>query len=219
MNRLYIFIIILFFSCSQTKNLTLDEIVGEYKWTALASYDIIGSLVISSDYSFNYKWQVGLLSGNTTGKWKLNGDQLILNSDKQPTSQDYLIQKKEFNKTDSIVIMLTDLYNDTIAFAICTLKTRSSIIVEKQTTFDGKVSFKHQNSDSIIISYPGYKTAKIPIDTNLSYFHVNLIESTDFYKYFTHQILTYKNKTLIGTFKTNDNEHEKREFNKVKNAP
>ena len=72
-------LVILISSCSFFKQ---ERIYGEYRWSSF--FDVGATITINKDNSFVYDWQQGLLWGTTEGEWKLEGNNLILNSKKQP---------------------------------------------------------------------------------------------------------------------------------------
>lgn len=202
-----------FLACGQT-NLNNDE---TFVWTE--TYGLGGILHLKKDMTFKYAWHTGLLEGVTLGTWTTYNDSIILNSEKQPSEHDFQIQRQEFKSSDSLTILLTDLYNNNLAFAECLMISESTESNKISTDIHGYLTFKKEFTDSLIIKYPGYRTVKLAINSTNSFLHLNLIETIDFYKYFTNQTLMRNAKGLYGEFRDYSGEIERRQFNKIKNAP
>jgi hypothetical protein len=74
---------VVFCSCSGMKELDVNAIYGKYCW--LSSWGDGGKyLSLQHDNTFIYNWCIGLACGSTSGHWRVEKNNLILNSEFQP---------------------------------------------------------------------------------------------------------------------------------------
>ena len=89
--------LLVFLSCSSTKNLTDKNIIGKYR---VKSYsEGYSTIDLKEDNRFEYIWKtIGLIGGTTYGTWERDGNKIILNSDFQ---KDYEIIRTD-NKNQTL---------------------------------------------------------------------------------------------------------------------
>ena len=201
-NKRYVFIIALLFllSCSSNRILTTSEIVGSYH---VGDYFELNKYIdLFDDSSFEYRWQMGLLYGKTTGMWKLEGKRIILNSDKQPLekgAKKYEISSIEREPSDSLRVGVFDLNNQPISFAHIILKLDSKIVTGKVLNIEGTAVIAKQKVDEILISAMFLEPISHSLDSTVSFIEFKLYEYPDkYYQFFTNEVWKYKKGRLYA---------------------
>jgi hypothetical protein len=64
----------------------MSDLVGTYYWEGF--YGVCSDIVLCKDSTFIYSWRQGLAGGTTTGRWFVDRNILILNSDFQPEDEE-----------------------------------------------------------------------------------------------------------------------------------
>ena len=192
-------------SCSTTKNLTENKILGTYHWTGI--YGVGASIELKKDGVFEYNWVTGLINGTTIGTWTLEGRKIKLNSEFQPDTnlnQDFEIISTEKSDTGLLTLKVLDSNGSPVYFARCFLEHNNKVIESSTTDLNGFAKLNKLDSDSLKIQFIGYKTVKIKYDKTVSHYEIKMKEIHDYYEYFTDKVLIYKNKRLYDkTIKKN----------------
>ncbi len=201
-NIRYVFIIALLFllSCSSNRILTTSEIVGSYYMGD--HFEINKHIKFFEDSTFEYHWQMGLLFGETIGRWKLDGEKIILNSNKQPLekgAKKYEVSRLERETSDSLRVGVFYMNNEPIPFANIVLKLDSMPISGKVSTKDGTVAFAKQDVDEVLISTFYFDLISQTLDSTVSFIEFKLYEAPDeYYQYFTNEVWNYKRGRLYA---------------------
>lgn len=185
--------------------------VGEYQW--LGTYGIRSTLEIKADNSFEYYWQVGLVWGKTFGTWKIEGRKIILNSERQQeieTAVSYEVIRKISNLADSISIKIECQDNRPLPFACCVFKTDTITLIKTFTNLQGEAKLPILEADSLIVTYPGYKTILHQIDNSITCYEFKM-KDCNTYKYFTNEIWIYRKDKLYSS-KINSSKYFNKSF-------
>ncbi len=211
-NIIYILILIILTSCS---SYTFKSVTGNYQ--TKGGFEWGSMMDLKEDSNFTYKWRVGLFSGETTGKWLIEGNNLILNSDLQPqlsTLPKYRLIIEANNNADKITFDL--LWPDTVEAlhgAVGFLFYNGDTIDSQVSDIEGRMVFKKQLLDSIKISFIGFKEI-ILTNINSDYYKiVTLWDDDEMYEFFTNEIWKIRGDYLIDK-SVNDYYYEKR-FHKI----
>lgn len=177
-------------TCSISKN--LNNLHGRYEWVSIR--DVGADLRINPDNTFDYNWQYGLSSGITKGKWEIKNNQLILNSERQPTENAHTLISNIPNKIDSFEILVKNKkYGESMPLAICCLM-KDTIILEAVVADEMGLCQLNRNNqaENIKIQYVGYHSPIIELSKLESpSFIIELVEES-FYEYFTNHTLKIK---------------------------
>jgi hypothetical protein len=208
---------LIFISCSSTKNLTREQIIGRYQWNGV--YGVISTIKLKADQSFEYNWQIGLIGGTTFGTWEREGSKIILNSELQPFEngiETFEIIKAERKNSDFLSVKIIGPDNESVPFAACVLKQDTTTLKGVSTDFQGETKLPKLEADSLIISFVGYKTIRHKIDQSISTYVFKMEEGNDFYEYFTNETWTYKNGRLYDPSIKKDKYVKKDYYEKIK---
>lgn len=187
----------IFVSCSTTKNLTTEQIIGKYQWNGI--YGAESTIELKADQTFKYNWQTGLIGGTTFGTWEREGAKIILNSELQPSEngiQKFEITNTGSKKSDLLSIKVVGPGNESVPFATCVLKNDTTTLKEASTDLQGEAELPGLEADSLIISFVGYKTIRYKLDSSISTLVFKMEEGNEYYEYFTNETWTYKNERL-----------------------
>ncbi len=174
-----------------------NNIVGKYcrevKHCCIPSFYI----EIFPDSTFNY-WTGRNGKIEAKGYWRLEKNELILNSEKQPEykNDDYIIQKILATSDTQTLIHVNDEFGDPAPWVKCVGYFNGKPI-QKFTNLYGNLAFDFNPLEKIEITFPGYKTAFFE-NKNLSRndYIFTLKEEDDFYPYFTNETLIVKRNRL-----------------------
>lgn len=184
-------------SCSTTKNLTENKLIGTYHWKGI--YGVGASIQLKKDGVFEYIWVTGLINGTTIGIWTLEGRKIKLNSEFQPDTdlnKDFEIIKTEQSGTNLLTLKVFDTDNSPIYFANCFLEYNYKVIESSTTDLNGFAKLNKMDSDSLTIQFIGYKRVKIKYDKTVSHYEIQMKEVNDCYEYFTDKVFLFKNDIL-----------------------
>ncbi len=183
-----IILIILFFSCKSIK-IEKEEIIGKHQYHGI--YGVASNITLKEDNTFTYHWQTGLIGGTTNGNWELNGNKLILNSDKQPVKEeDFKIRERDETNLNQFEIKIIDEKEKYELVAVsCLLMNDTTFIKGKSTDVNGNCILPFDEiSNKLQISYLGYRPVEIPINQLTSNsFIIEIKEERDYYRYFTNR--------------------------------
>jgi hypothetical protein len=187
-------------SCSR-KNYTMKDISGRY---SKSDFELYWGLNLNTDSTFQYNWQGGLMFGKTHGKWRLEKNKIILNSEFQPTKEK---QKKSFlrnaslsGNSNSLYLKILDESLDVIPFASCNISFENKEIIGKTADLDGFCMLEWKKGMTLKITGIGYVPIQIVIPDSANYLEFVLVASNDlvFYKYFTdYKVKILKNCDLL----------------------
>ncbi|WP_075590029.1 hypothetical protein [Labilibacter marinus] len=214
----YILVFSILFSCSITKDLKTENIFGKYKWYGV--YGVLSTIELNEDLTFDYNWHAGLMFGTTKGTWKIEGNKIILNSERQPSVDriyDYETIEAKRKEFDSISIKVVCPENTNLHYAVCTLKDDSLTLVEAFTDFQGETKLPNLNqADSLIIKFIGFKTIRHKMDGLVSSYMFKMKEEYDSYEYFTNECWTYKREQLFDPSIKKDKDAKMNYYEKIK---
>ena len=204
----------IFTSCSMYKK---NNISGFYR--TKAGYEWGSSIYLNIDSTFSYKWQVGLLLGETRGIWSIKNDSLILNSDLQPqedtTPDYYLIDRRIMDSGEIVFELFFPDTTETLLGATGLLFKNNDTIARALSDIDGKMLFARQVFDSIKIHYLGIKSINI-VDKDYDNYKIVAVEDSSIYiyEYFTDEKWEILRDTLIDN--TENEYYYEKIFYKVK---
>ena len=182
----YLILLILFFSCKSVK-IEKKEIIGKYQFHGV--YGIASNITLEKNNRFIYHWQTGLIGGTTNGNWKLNGNKLILISDRQPVKgEDFKIKERDKTNLNQFEIKIIDEKEKYELVAVsCILMNDTTFIKGKNTDINGNCILPFdESSNKLKISYLGYRQVEIPINQLASNsFILEIKEERDYHRYFT----------------------------------
>jgi hypothetical protein len=206
-------------SCSATKNLTENKMLGTYHWTGI--YGVGASIELKKDGVFEYNWVTGLINGTTIGTWTLEGRKIKLNSEFQPDSdlnKDFEIIWTEKSDTDLLTLKVLDSNGSPVCFASCFLEHNNKVIESSTTDLNGFAKLNKIDSDSLVIRYIGYKTVKIKYDKTVTHYEIKMKEINNYYEYFTEKVLIFKNDRLYDRTIKTDKYVRKNYYERQKNV-
>lgn len=214
--------LIILMSCSTSKNLTEDDILGKYVWLEFEGWP--RSFELKKEGVFEYIWVTGVKRGTTIGTWTMEGSIIKLNSEMQPQMnfENYFdILDMEHGITDSLTLEVLDFHNNPICFAQCILLKDKVILERTSTNINGIAKLSKVNSDILIIRYNVYETIRIKVDSNVSKYLLRM-KDKDCYQYFTDKEMIYRKKRLYDPYiktgkhiKKNYYEREENESSKM----
>jgi hypothetical protein len=204
----------MFTSCSRY---TIESVSNTY--STKGGFEWGSRIELKNDSTFTYEWQVGLVMGRTSGKWFIDRNKLILNSDFQPqqdTIPNYRLITRRNASTNEIILDLLKPKNKQPLFGAYGLMYYNGDIIDQQTSYNnGRLVFKKQLSDSILIIFPSQNLKEIVLkNINPGYYKIETIEKSIYnheYEFFTNEIWKIRNKYLIDKTK-NKYYYEKRFF-------
>jgi hypothetical protein len=164
------------------------------------------SINLKPDSNFIYDWQIGGLFGHETGKWNLNGNNLILNSDFHPsidTTPKFYLLDKQTNNTFKIQFLL--YYPNTVDALIGAnglMFFNADTIFKSVSDINGLLTFPKHEYDSIKILFIGLKDILIPY-SSYDYFKITSVDfPVDYmYEYFEDEFWKIRGTHLIDKSK------------------
>ena len=157
---IYILFFLLLLGCKTIIITDNNAINGCYRFNDIG-YNAF--LTINKDSTFTYKWNSGLISGKTTGKYIVKNKKIEFNSDKNfYNDSTYSICNRKIDKTDSLLsIKVYD--QDTALLPYCGIIIKDSLFhYSRLTGSDGMASILFKNIDTLIIESIGFKTVELP---------------------------------------------------------
>lgn len=199
--------LLVFVSCSSTKNLTDKDLIGKYRFEF--DYWVYSTIDLKEDNTFEYEWIAGLTGGTTYGTWKRERNKIILNSElKKP--KDYEIIRADNKESDSITIKIVFYMGDIeLVGANCLLELNNKIVETTSTNFDGIAVLPKVEADSLEVSFAGLKTIRHKLDKNQTYYEFRMKDDF-FYENFKNDIWIFKSGKLYNS--------EKNKYLKVPNT-
>jgi len=188
------------------------------KYYTKGGFEWGSSIWIKEDSTFSYKWQLGLIFGQTDGKWDIKMNKLILNSDLQPLmfpKPDFYILNCNNKNLDKITINL--LWTDTtggLIGAYGEMFYGGKRIDEQISDENGLIMFKKQDFDSIRVSFIGLKNVVLT-NFNNDYYKILTTSVNEMYEYFTDETWKIRGSSLID--KTENKYYYEKKFRKIKN--
>lgn len=207
--------LLILMSCSTTKNLTENKLIGTYHWKGI--YGVGASIELKKDGVFEYNWVTGLINGTSIGTWTVEGRKLILNSDLQPDT-DFEIIRVEQRDTSLLTLKVLDSNDIPLYHANCFLEHNDKVIESSSTDLNGFAELNKVDSDSLTIQFIGYKTVKVKYDKTVSHYEIKMKEINDYYEYFTDKVLIFKNNRLYDLTIETDKYVIKNYFKRQKNV-
>ena len=214
MKQIFKILIILFLTSCTAHN--FQTVSGHYR--TKGGFEWGSSIILKPDSNFVYDWQTGLIYGHETGKWNLEGNKIILDSDFRPkqdtTSNFHLIDKK---MTESSNIEFQLYFPDSTQALIGAdglMFYGTDTIFNSFSNVNGIMTFPKQEHDSIKITFIGFKDIVIP-KSKCDYFKIATVDVLldNMYEYFDNEVWKIRGKHLIDTSK---NEHYyERKFYKI----
>ena len=178
--------IVIICSCSGIKELDINTIYGKYRW--ISSYGDGGnSIYLKPDNTFIYNWRIGLCFGTTLGHWRVEKNNLILNSEFQPGMVYVEFCPNEESGTEYNIKLLALDTGEPLYFGCCKLMENSIVIEETYANEDGvcKLAVK-QSADMLRFEYVGFESADLPLNgLRTNTITVKLKENG--YEYFTEE--------------------------------
>lgn len=201
----------MFFLLTSCKSVKFDSVTGNYR--TKGGFEWGSHISLNRDSTFIYKWQSGLIYGETIGKWKLEVNNVVLNSDLQPpkdTPTNFNILDKRFTNSSDIVFDLFFPDSTTVLAAATGLMFHNGDTIRNIISdLNGNMRFPKQENDSIKILFIGLKDILISDSVN-DYFKIATIDYLDnMVEYFTNEPWRVRGNHLIDKSK-NQYYYEKR---------
>ncbi len=190
-----ILLLIVFFSSCINKR---KFIHGCYKTEP--KFELGSWLCIENDSVFNFKWQYSLFRGETKGIWTVQDNYLILNSYLQPvdTTKDYIIKDKKQNNSDYRTFQLYSPYNNSkLEGASGSIFNDGEVKNSYISNNEGILKIPKEPSDSIVITYVGFKEITVIPDKFDFYSIMMNIYSFDLLVYFSNEKWKINRNSLI----------------------
>ena len=188
-----IFVLILLVSCNTFK---YNNIACQYQ--TKGGFESYSSMRLYKDSTFTYEFQAGLLMGKTTGKWLLNVNKIILNSNKQPDKDSILVKESFVENQSSIEISVMNKYEEPLGAAVIILNNDSVNCFVCDDEGNLKIP-EILKIDSLQIHYLGeiynYKTKSD--DYNKLDINVTFDAKYQSYRFFTNEIWQIRGGNLI----------------------
>jgi len=199
----YIIGILIFFLLSSCKTAKFYSVAGNYR--TKGGFEWGSRISIKKDSTFIYLWQSSLVFGETKGKWKLNGNKLILNSDLQPQKDIrpnfHIIDKRNTNSSDIVLDLYFPDSTDVLIGAIGLMFHDGDTIKNVISDINGHMRFSKQENDSIKILFIGLKDILISDSVN-DYFKIATVDDYEnMYEYFTNETWKVRGNHLIDNSK------------------
>ena len=184
-------------SCKSTKDLNIDEVVGEYQWYGY--YGETANIALNRDHTFNYNWQQGLLDGRTNGHWELIGSTLILNSEWQPSDKKFQIISEEHTSSGEYEFTILDENNEPIWSANCALMKDGELFDGVSSDTNGICKIPNLNGlNEMRIYSTGYFDAIIQMDKiSTNRVKIKMARGDECYRYFTNRPWILKEGRII----------------------
>lgn len=153
------------------------------------------------DGTFLFVWSVGLLSGETPGTWKLDGEHIVLNSYKQPPKENeplfrILEEKRESSDSLKIFLVNSEEEKDTLPFYCVAYDTEGEKLFEVGN-LDGKITISKDSVDHIeIISMLYHPAFEIELDSQVSTYVFEPYPEDIFYQYFSDSTMVFSKGVL-----------------------
>ncbi len=192
---LFILTFLFFASCSVNKNLTHEQLFGKYRRNPI--YGVSNSIELKSDLTFIYDWQAGLMNGRTYGKWEVNGNRIVLNSEQKPPEYNYEVLKINSLNSDTLTIKIYNAEGMEMPFANCLLKVGATTLINASSDSTGEMNFPRINTaDSLIIKYLGYKTIRYHIENSEFDYIFHMKDEITNIRYFSNETWIFKRDRL-----------------------
>jgi len=192
-------------------NLKMSELVGTYYWEGF--YDVYSDIVLCKDSTFIYHWRQGLAGGTTTGRWFIDRNLLILNSDIQPVDEKetYFLSPCVNIDHEDILITIKDNSNDPLPGAGIKIILKDSVLYLNANN-DGYIYINEEVLEQIEISYFGYNDIVFKIKDNIkNCYTFVMIPKDEYYQYFTNEKWIVKNNRLYNN-KIKLNQYVKKDY-------
>lgn len=200
-------LLLIFVSCSSTKNLTDKDLIGKYQFEF--DYWVNSTIDLKENNTFQYEWVAGLSGGTTYGTWKREKNKIVLNSEKQRI-KNYEVIRTDNKKSDSIIVKAVFYMGDEVLpLANCVLELNRKMVGSSSTNIDGIAVLPKVEADSLQVSFIGLKTIRHKLDKDITYYEFRMKDDF-FYEYFTNDIWVFKNGKLYDS--------EKNKYLKISNS-
>lgn len=184
----FLILIILFFSCKSVK-IEKAEVVGKYQYHGF--YGVASNIELKEDNTFIYNWQTGLIWGATEGNWRLIGNKLILNSDKQPVEEeDFVVKERNrINGNQFEIQVIEEEGKYELIAASCILMNDTTLLNGISANDNGNCVLPFdKRANKLKISYVGFRPVEIPISMLKSNsLIIEMKEENDYFEYFTNR--------------------------------
>jgi len=179
--------VLIVFSGYKLKSQVENDIIGKYQRTGSLGFK--ANIELLPDSTFVYKWYIGMMRGETIGTWRMEGNKVTLNSNRQPSDKKpdytYISTFDSLRPISTIKVQTEEGIN--VPTASCIVYSNGEKF-ESTTDSLGTAIFSVYPVEIIRILFIGFK----PIDfrnDNLSNnrftFLVQVVE--DSYHYFTNE--------------------------------
>jgi len=166
----FLLIFILNFQCMPGKaQIKISEIVGEYYLQGVM--ETASGLRLNPDYSFDFFYSYGALDREGKGKWQVENNIIILNSERKPITN-FALSRSEKTEGDSIVIKITDKNSLILKYVQCSFQIGNrAISVETNSTGVAAIPYTPFDSLTLIFTIcPESPGVFIDLNKNHNYF-------------------------------------------------
>ncbi len=187
-------------SCG-SRNLITGGIQGHkiYLWSPM--YGVGETFEFKKDDTFIFKWQQGLIQGETIGSYTKKESSLFLSSSKQPVkTEKFKIKSLSNTKNDKeYYVKVIDKKNAPFGYANCFFIKNDSIIGGTLAKEDGAITFsKDDNFDKILISFVAHYDAEIDLkEISSNSIEVVLVSKPEYYEFFTNELLKIRGNKIL----------------------
>lgn len=172
------------------------DIAGEYYLHGVM--EVASGFALREDHSFSFFFSYGAMDRSGTGTWKVEENNIILNSANWPGS-DFKLEKQEHRRQKEIVVQVKDKSKMLLGY-IGGILSGGGQVQELQSDNDGVITFAAQTTDTISLYHQFYSDALsvFPVkDQKANYFEFTFLPhlGTVFFRNF---ILTPDKQELTG---------------------
>ena len=140
---------------------TESTVVGEYMLTGVM--ETAAGFLIKADHTFEYGFTYGAADKHGKGTWKISGNKLILNSNRELPKADFILKSSNANFKNGVRIKITDSGGHPYAYVKCRLGANSG---EETTNNQGEAFFKTIEDGILEMFHPIFSTRVTQIKLN-----------------------------------------------------
>jgi len=189
MKKIIVFLLPLLFSGCFTGRKVMD---GTYEYKGF--YGVSYEMTLHSDSSFTYSLQNGLNKGVTTGTWKKEGAELVLNGGTPPLKEEIVVQEELNSKLDSIQVKVTDFDSVPLGLVNVTLNGVESVV----TDMKGELVIGKTNMARIKVNYLGKNFSEYNVvDSSANDFVIKVYTKSNPSVYFENTRVQVKGKKIL----------------------
>ncbi len=192
-------------NCIVHKSNVKSKLTGKYVCDASFN-DVSESIEIFSDSTFLFKWNQGLISGETHGRWSVSNSGIKLYSEYAPDSHNFNLIIPPQKDQNYYELLVRNMYSENLIAANCIAYEKGKIIDGSSTNELGICKLPIDKTDSIAILYVGHKDAGFPTIRSISpkSLIIELVEYENYHYFMGENVIVINEKEMkIETFDRN----------------